>query len=209
MCIRDRVNGVCSVKGHVPPFIATLGIFLAARSVAFIVCGGETIYARAEEPIVAALPFALPVLTVAGAWVCLSGTPVGRSLYAIGGNPEASRLSGLNVGALRVLTFVVGGLTAGLASVIYWARTGSGSNLVGNGAELDAIAAVVIGGTSISGGEGHVIGALIGALMMTVLRNGLVLMGLSDEHQKLVIGAVIVAAVLIDRLRARRAAARV
>jgi ribose transport system permease protein len=198
------VNGIVSVKGGVPSFIATLGMYLVARSAAFLMCGGQTLYEASKELLIPALPVALPILAVAGGWLILSGTRTGRGIYAVGGNLEAARLSGLPTARLRIGTFVAAGLGAGLASVIYWARTGTGSNLAGGAAELDAIAAVVIGGTSISGGEGHVLGSLLGALLMTILRNGLVLAGLSDEHQKLAMGVVIVAAVLLDRLRAHR-----
>lgn len=199
------LNGVCVVRGGVPPFIATLGMYMVARSVAFILCGGQTIYEGTATPAVAALPVLLPVAAVAVGWLVLSATPVGRGIYAVGGNEEAARLSGLPTNRLRIGSFVAAGLCAGVAAVVHWSRTQTGSNLAGGAAELDAIAAVVIGGTSISGGEGHILGSLLGALLMTVLRNGLVLAGLSDEHQKLVMGVVIVVAVLLDRLRARRA----
>ncbi len=201
------VNGLCVVRGGVPPFIATLGMYMAARSVAFVLCGGGTLYQRVDSPAVSMLPVVLPAVTFGLGWLLLSATPGGRAVYAVGGNEEAARLSGLRTGAIRIGTFVAAGLTAGVASTIYWARTQTGSNLAGGAAELDAIAAVVIGGTSISGGEGHILGSLLGALLMTVLRNGLVLAGLSDELQKLVMGVVIVAAVLLDRLRTRKAEA--
>jgi ribose transport system permease protein len=195
------LNGIAVVKGQIPSFIATLGMFLIARSLAFVTSGGQTIYVGSQSTVAKALPVALPVLAVLATWLLLSKTRFGRSLYAVGGNLEAARLSGIRTGTVRIGAFVLSGLAAGLAGVIYWARSGAGSNLAGSYAELDAIAAVIIGGTSISGGEGHVLGSLIGALLMVVLRNGLVLLGLSDELQKLVIGIVIVAAVLVDRLR--------
>lgn len=195
------VNGLAVVNGKVPAFIATLGMYMAARPVAFVASGGQTLYTGTHSPVVSALPVALPIAAVALTWLLLSRTPLGRGLYAVGGNLEAARLSGIRTGAVRMTAFILSGVAAGLAGVIYWARSGAGSNLAGSYAELDAIAAVVLGGTSISGGEGHVLGSLVGALLMTVLRNGLVLLGLSDELQKLVIGIVIVVAVLVDRLR--------
>lgn len=201
------LSGIVTVRGGVPPFISTLGMYLAARSLAFIICGGKTLYGGSATPGVRALPVALPVLAVGAAWLVLARTRFGRAVYAVGGNLEAARLSGIAIDRARVVTFTISGVASGLAAIIYWARTQTGSHLAGGGAELDAIAAVVIGGTSIAGGEGHVIGSLLGALLMTVLRNGLVLAGLSDEHQKLVMGIVIVGAVLLDRVRARRACA--
>lgn len=198
------INGLTVVKGRVPAFIATLGMYMAARPVAFVISGGETIYTGSDIPAMRALPVVLASVAVGLTWLLLSGTRYGRGLYAVGGNIEAARLSGVATGAVRLWAYVCSGLAAGVAGVIYWARSGTGSNLAGSCAELDAIAAVVLGGTSISGGEGHVLGSLVGALLMTVLRNGLVLLGLSDELQKLVIGIVIVVAVLVDRLRGSR-----
>ena len=197
------LNGIVSVKGRIPSFIVTLGMMLVARAVAFVIAGGETIYVGSESAAVKSLPLALPAVTVLAGWLVLDRTRFGRGLYAVGGNTEAARLSGLRVDALRIGAFAICGATAGLAAVIHWARSGTGSNLTGEAAELDAIAAVVIGGTSIVGGEGHVLGTLLGVLLMSVLRNGLVLFELSDELQRLVIGVVIVVAVFIDRLRAR------
>lgn len=198
------INGLAVVKGKVPAFIATLGMYMAARPVAFVISGGETMYTGSDSPAVKALPVLLPSVAVGLTWLLLSGTRYGRGLYAVGGNLEAARLSGVATGAVRLWAYVCSGVAAGVAGIIYWARSGTGSNLAGSYAELDAIAAVVLGGTSISGGEGHVLGSLVGALLMTVLRNGLVLLGLSDELQKFVIGIVIVVAVLVDRLRGSR-----
>lgn len=199
-------NGFCTVKGRVPAFITTLGMLLVARGLAFVLSNGQTLYEQRSASLIQAIPLAMPALTVAAGWLLLAVTRFGRGLYAVGGNAEAARLSGLRVDSLRVSTYVLCGLSGGLASAVHWARSGTGSCLVGSGFELDAIAAVVIGGTSLSGGEGHIIGTVLGALIMTVLRNGLVLMGVSEEWQKIAIGVVIVAAVYLDRLRAGRAA---
>jgi ribose transport system permease protein len=200
-------TGLVTVRGGVPSFIATLAMFLIARSVAFVVSDGQTLYAESKLAIVPLLPLVLPIVVIAAGWFLLAKTAFGRGVYAVGGNEEAARLSGLPVGGIRMTTFLIAAVCSGLAACIHWARTGTGSNLTGEGAELDAIAAVVIGGTSISGGEGQMLGTLVGALMMIVLRNGLVLLGVKDEYQKIVIGVVVVAAVLADRLRARRAPA--
>jgi ribose transport system permease protein len=201
------LNGLCAVKGGVPPFIVTLGMLLAAQSAAYFVAHGDTLAPGVTSGSSWLLPLLLPALVLALSWVALARTRFGRGVYAVGGNREAARLSGLPVDRIGIATFVLAGLASGVASAIYWSRTGTGSCLVGQGQELDAIAAVVVGGTSISGGEGHIAGTLLGALLMSELRNGLVILEFSEEWQKLVIGVVIVAAVFIDRVRARRAGA--
>jgi ribose transport system permease protein len=127
-------------------------------------------------------------------------------MYAVGGNLEASRLSGVPVDRVRILAFAISGLCAGLAGMVYWSRLSMGTYLAGETYELYAIAAVVIGGTSLMGGEGSVLGTLIGALIMAVLYNGLDTVGVDDMPQRIIIGVVIVAAALYDSMRHRRAA---
>ena len=130
----------------------------------------------------------------------LTKTKLGRYIYAIGGNEEAARLSGINVAFYKIIVYGICGLLSGLAAVILTARLNSAQPIAGMMYELDAIAATVIGGTSLMGGEGRVMGTLIGALIMGVLRNGLNILGVSSFLQQIIIGSVIVAAVLFDTI---------
>jgi ribose transport system permease protein len=134
----------------------------------------------------------------------LRRTKLGRYTYAIGGNEEATLLSGINVKLYKTMVYGIAGLLSGLAAILLTARLNSAQPIAGMSYELDAIAATVIGGTSLLGGEGTVIGTLIGALIMAVLRNGLNLLGVSSFIQQIVIGTVIIVAVLIDMALKRR-----
>jgi len=138
------------------------------------------------------------------AYFVLTRTVFGRYLYAIGGNEEATALAGVNVRQQKVVTYALSGLSAAICALLLVARLNSAQPVAGIGYELDAIAAVVIGGTSLLGGSGSVIGTLIGALIMSVLRNGLNLLGVSSYLQQVAIGVVIIAAVLIDMALRRR-----
>jgi len=138
-------------------------------------------------------------------WYVLSSTRFGRRVYAAGGNPHAAKVSGINVTRIRLSVYVISGALAGLAGMILAARTGSALPQAGGAYELDAIAAVVIGGTSLAGGVGHVGGTLIGALLIGVVNNGLDLMGVESYYQQVIKGVLIVAAVLLDQSRNRRA----
>jgi ribose transport system permease protein len=204
-------NGIITVKGRIPSFIATLGMYMVCWGLAYVISGGETITTRAEvmdRSLVRALlplaPVIVPIMAVAAAHALLSSFKFGRFVYAVGGNLEAARLSGIAVDRVRILAFVICGCCAGIGGIIYWAKLGTGSSLAGEAFELYAIAAVIIGGTSLSGGEGTVIGAFIGALIMGVLREGLVIRQVSEHWQKVVFGTVIIGAVLFDSLRRRR-----
>ena len=152
------------------------------------------------------LPWIIPiVLVVLGAWtVVLQRTRVGRYFYAIGGNQSAARLSGIRVDLFKTLVFVISGLGVAVGALILTARLNSGQPNSGQGYELDAIASVVIGGTSLSGGRGTVLGTLAGALLFGVLSNGLVLMNVSPYYQPIIKGAIIVGAVLLDQIGRRR-----
>ncbi len=205
------VNGIITVRGKIPSFIATLGMYMVCWGLAYVFSRGETITTRAEvaaRPAVQAtlplVPILVPIAAVGVAHVLLSSFKFGRFIYAVGGNLQAARLSGIAVDRVRILAFVICGTCAGIGGIIYWAKLGTGSSLAGEAFELYAIAAVIIGGTSLSGGEGTVIGTFIGALIMGVLREGLVILGVSEHWQKVVFGAVIIGAVLFDSLRRRR-----
>jgi ribose transport system permease protein len=200
------LNGVAIAWGRLPPFIATLGMMSIARGCALLftegrpVSGFEQAFRSLATDRVLGIP--APVLLTAVVYVAgrfvLSSTRFGRYVYAMGGNEEATRLSGVNVRLHKTLVYGVSGLTSAVAAVLLTARLNSAQPIAGMMYELDAIAAVVIGGTSLTGGEGGVGGTLIGALIMGVLRNGLNLLGVSSFLQQVVIGLVIVFAVLLD-----------
>jgi ribose transport system permease protein len=206
------INGLLLTKLRLPhPFIPTLGMMNVARGIALAVSGGFPISGLPEgfrwlgAGRVAFIP--APVLLVLA--VCalfhffLSRTTAGRDIFAIGGNKQAAILSGIPVDSRLTLVYAVSGAVAGLAGIVLSGRMNSGYPLAGSGAELDSIAAVIIGGASFFGGVGTVSGTLVGALIIGVLRNGLNLLDVSPYWQTVVIGAVIVMAVWIDVLRQR------
>lgn len=207
------LNGVLLTRLRLPhPFISTLGTMNVGRGVALLLAGGIPISGLSPGFRAAfggdAFGLPMPVVIAALAYGCgfvfLSRTVWGRDLYAIGGNREAARLSGIPVDRRLNLAYTLSGCAAALAGLVLAARMNSGFPLAGSGAELDAIAAVIIGGASFFGGIGGVGGTLIGALIIAFLRNGLNLLDVSAYWQIIVIGAVIVAAVWIDVVRQRQ-----
>jgi len=200
------VNGVLITFGRLPPFIATLGLMSVARGGALLYTDGRPIsgfgpafrWLAIGEVVFLPVPVVVMAIVYAIAHVVLRRTPFGRYAYAIGGNEEAALLSGVPVRFHKTMVYAVCGALSALAAVILTARLNSAQPIAGMNYELDAIAATVIGGTSLMGGQGSVIGTLIGALIMGVLRNGLNLVGVSSFTQQLVIGAVIIVAVLMD-----------
>jgi len=219
------VNGLGLTLLRLPhPFIMTLGTLNVARGLTNLISGGAPVSGLSEPvrflgsaliPIPGGGPFAaIPVsaIVVITAYVLvalfLNKTSVGRHIYAVGGNPQAARVSGINVDRVLLLVYTLCGFFAGLAALLLAGRTNSGFPNAGIGAELDAIAAVIIGGASFFGGRGTVLGVFAGVLIMGLLRNGLNLMNVSVFWQQLLIGVIIILAVYIDVLR-RRAAVRV
>jgi ribose transport system permease protein len=207
------VNGLLITLGNLPPFIATLAMLSAARGLALVISGGvplnpipAPIRSLGSGFLFGFLP--LPVILMVIMWALTVGilrsTYAGRSMYAIGGNEEASRLSGINVSRQKLIIYTLSGLFAGIAGILLTARLASAQPQAGFTFELDAIAAVVIGGASLSGGVGTASGTLIGALILGVLRNGLNLLNVSAFWQQVVIGAVIALAVMTDTLRRRK-----
>jgi ribose transport system permease protein len=200
------LNGLAITLGRLPPFIATLGMMSIARGCALLFTEGRPVsgFDPAFRSIATARLAGIPApvfVTIAVyllAHVVLSETRFGRYVYAMGGNEEATRLSGVNVRLHKTLVYGVSGLASAVAAVLLTARLNSAQPIAGIMYELDAIAATVIGGTSLMGGEGGLGGTVIGALIMGVLRNGLNLLGVSSFVQQIVIGLVIVVAVLID-----------
>lgn len=205
------VNGTLVAYGGLPPFIATLAMLSAARGLALVVSQGQPtptadlVTAMGDE-IGAVIPIPVLIMALMGVLcaIILNRTYSGRAMYAIGGNTEAARLSGINVARQRLVVFALSGVFAGVAGLLLSGRLASAQPQAAEGYELDAIAAVVIGGASLSGGRGRALGTFIGALILAVLRNGLNLLGVSAFWQLVVIGAVIAFAVLLDTFRRRR-----
>jgi ribose transport system permease protein len=202
------LNGLLITRGGLPPFIATLGMMSIARGAALLFTDGRPIsgFSGGFREISTGRPLMIPapvlvmiVVYVVGHFV-LTRTTFGRYVYAIGGNEEATRLSGVRVGLHKTMVYALSGVTSAIAAVTLTARLNSAQPIAGMMYELDAIAATVIGGTSLLGGSGTLVGTLIGALIMGVLRNGLNLLGISSFLQQVVIGGVIIAAVLVDSL---------
>ena len=199
-------NGVLIAFGRLPPFIATLGMMSVARGLALMCAHGRPISDFSERFRFIAtgkcLGIPMPVLIMAVVYLLgnflLTRTKVGRYTYAIGGNEQATRLSGVNVRLYKTLVYGLSGLLSGLAAILLTARLNSAQPIAGIMYELDAIAATVIGGTSLMGGEGKIAGTLVGALIISVLRNGLNLLDVSSYVQQTVIGSVIILAVYLD-----------
>lgn len=199
------VNGMLITKGKLPPFIATLGMMSAARGMAYVVSGGRPYSGYGEKypgflTISNAAVMIFLMFAVFGvAWFLLRSTTFGRAVYAIGGNQEAAWLSGIPTDRILIQVYVLCGFLSGLAAIMQTSRLDSANANAGIMFELNAIAAVVIGGTSLMGGAGSVMGTLGGALIISVLNNGLNLLNVNPNVQPLVLGAVIVLAVLLDQ----------
>lgn len=206
------INGALIAYVRIAPFIVTLAMLSFARGLILILTEGWPITGIPKSflPIAQgdflALPIPLWIMAVAAviAWFVLTKTAFGRRTYAIGGNEQATFLSGINVKAITFRLYMISSLCAALVGVILVARFNSAQADTGTGWELDAIAAAVIGGTSLMGGAGSVLGVLIGAAIMGVIRNGLVLMMVSPYYQTAIIGVIIVLAAVLDRVKSAR-----
>jgi ribose transport system permease protein len=211
------VNGLNVSVLRLPPFIATLAMMLVAQGLALVVSNSTPIYfdnapAYIDLSIGSIIPGtdfpnAVLILAVVAvlAGVLLNKTVFGRYTYSIGSNEEATALSGIDVRRWKILIYTIAGLFTGLAGVMISARLGSAQPATGMGYELQAIAAVVIGGTSLSGGKGSIVGTIIGALIISVLNNGLQIMSIPQEWQNVILGLVILVAVYADMARKRTA----
>ena len=204
------VNGALVTLGGVAPFIVTLGMMTIARGLALIFSGGRPVADMSNELTALAGDFVgipIPVLCFAGvalaAWFFLSNFRLGRHIYAVGGNENAARAAGVPVEQVKLFAYGLCGLLAGLAGVVLAARITTGQPNAGQAYELDAIAAVVIGGTSLAGGVGTITGTLLGVLLIGVINNGLDLQGVSSYYQAVIKGVIIVGAVWLDRRQAR------
>lgn len=207
------VNGALVTKVNIPPFIATLGLMMSVRGLNMVFTEGRAIYfldypifrMLAHGKLFDLIPYPVLYLFATGfmAAFILRRTVFGRYIYAVGSNEEAARLSGINVQRVKLMVYTLCGLLTGIAGMILAARLNSGQPSAGVSYELEAIAAVVIGGTSLTGGIGTIGGTVIGAFIMSVLKNGLNLMGVSQFWQMVATGIVVVAAVYLDNLRKR------
>ncbi len=213
-------SGVLISRFRIPPFIATLGVMMIAKGLSLVVSGLKPIYFN-DSPeftlissgsvlnaIIPGLQIPNAVLVFFGiaivASFALNYTVLGRYTYALGSNEEAVRLSGVNANRWKIVVYTVCGGICGLAGIVMAARLNSAQPSLGQGYELDAIAAAVIGGTSLSGGEGTILGTVIGAFIMSVLTNGLRILSVPQEWQTVVTGVIVIFAVYADILRRRR-----
>ena len=201
------VNGIGISLGKLPPFIMTLGMMTALRGLSLVISGGLPISGISDAYIQVAggeVFGAIPNLVlyfIVAVIICsfiLSKTVYGRRVYACGGNMQTARVSGINVTGIQISVYAISGIMAGLAGFILTSRTSVGQPTAGDGYELDAITACVIGGISMSGGIGKTRGVVIGALLMTVIVNGLDILGVSSNYQQIIKGAIIIFAVLAD-----------
>jgi len=212
--ILGGVSGTVIAKMKIPPFIATLGMMQVSRGLALVLSDTHPIYFNdtpnyglisSESSISLLIPgleipngvFVMFGVAIVGA-IILNRTIMGRYIFALGSNEEAARLSGMNVDRWKIATYALSGLICGVAGLIISSRLNSAQPALGMGYELDAIAATVIGGTSLSGGRGTMMGTIIGAFIMSTLINGLRVMGVHEEWQIVVTGVIIVAAVYVD-----------
>lgn len=203
-------SGLLITKGKLPPFISTLGIQQVCRGLTLTLSEGRPLYpyhnfikdvGGTTNKLV---PVYIMVLLFVFAWWLLRYTKQGRNTYAVGGNIEAARLSGINTDRVVTLAYIISGFMAAIGGIILTGRLNTAQPTAGIGYETDAIAATVIGGTSMKGGEGRIVGTFFGALFISALRNGLSIINVSSFIQQIVIGLVIIFAVLFDTMRARK-----
>lgn len=204
-------NGVVIAKGRIPPFIVTLGMLSIARGLAYVLSDGKPISGLSASFLVLGrasvfgvpVPILIMLLMVVLTWCVMKKRVFGKHVYALGGNEEAARVSGIDVDRVKIKVYVFAGLMAGLGGLVLASRIATGHPNSGNGYELDAIAATVIGGTSLSGGIGTVGGTIIGALIIGVLNNGLDILSVPAYYQQIAKGLIIILAVLMDRKNVR------
>jgi ribose transport system permease protein len=213
-------SGVLIAKLKIPPFIATLGMMMLLKGLALVISGTKPIYFNdtpefamiSQESLIGYFLPSLPIpnavlilfVVAVAASLVLNKTVLGRYTFALGSNEEAVRLSGVNVDFWKIVVYSLNGAICGIAGLLIASRLNSAQPALGQGYELDAIAAVVIGGTSLSGGTGTILGTIIGAFIMSVLTNGLRIMSVAQEWQTVVTGVIIILAVYADILRRRK-----
>lgn len=203
------INGIFVAKWRMPAFVVTLGMLSMARGFTFLTTDGMPVpridrrFLVVGQGVFLGVPVPVWILLAVFAlgWVTLYKTRYGRYIYAVGGNEKSAKISGINTRLIVFTVYVISGTLSALGGIILTARTTAGLPQAGQAYELDAIAAVVIGGTSLSGGQGQIIGTLFGALLLGVINNGLDLLGVSSYFQLVIKGAIIIGAVLLDSLR--------
>lgn len=211
--VLGSINGILVSIVQLPPFIVTLGMMGAARGMALLYTNGASISIREATAFrvisdgdVLGIP--VPGLIMIGVfvvgWILLNKTQLGYYIFAVGGNVEASRLSGINVRFVKYAVYAIEGICTGIGAVILTSRLGTGQPVAGSGLEMDAIAAVVIGGTSLAGGIGSMFGTFVGAFVSILIKNGLNLMNINAYWQQIAIGVAVVCAVAIDTTLARK-----
>lgn len=213
------LSGFFIARLKIPPFIATLGMMLIYKGLSLAICGAKPIYFTSTPgftqistgsivgAIIPAVPLPNGVLILFGVAIIaafvLGRTVLGRFIFAMGSNEEALRLSGVNIGNWKIAVYALAGAVCGVAGILIASRINSAQPAIGQGYELDAIAAVVIGGTSLSGGRGTMLGTMVGALIISVVANGLRILSVPQEWQIVVTGSIIILAVYLDILRRR------
>lgn len=207
-------NGLMVTKLRLPPFIATLGTLSMGRGLMYWITHGWPVTLSFEHPFLSlgqgyVGPVPVPVIVMLALYIAaaifLSRTSIGRYIYAVGGNEQAARFSGIRVSWVKIVVYTISGFCCAISGLILLARMVSAQPMAGLGYELPVIAACAIGGTSLMGGEGTILGTLMGAALMGILQNGMVLVGIDTYAQQAVTGAVIVIAVTLDQWRQRRA----
>lgn len=216
-CLLGLFSGVVISYLKIPPFIATLGVMISARGLALVLSGGRPVYFTqntffnkiySNDFLFVPMPVIYLFLLFFITWFLLNKSVIGRYIFAVGSNEETARLSGVPVYKTKIFAYMFSGFMCAVAGILMISRLSSGQPSIASGLELDAIAATVIGGTSLAGGEGTVLGTLIGALIMSVLRNGLNLMQVNQFWQQVLIGLVVILAVYLDILRRQREAVK-
>nr|WP_236288265.1 ABC transporter permease [Paenibacillus allorhizoplanae] len=208
------ISGLLVAKMKIPPFIATLAMMMVTKGLSLVISGAKPIYFT-DTPgftqismgsIISGIPNAILIFFGAAivASIILTKTIIGRYNFALGSNEESTRLSGVNVDYWKIVIYTLTGVFSGIAGIMMASRLNSAQPALGSGYELEAIAAVVIGGTSLSGGKGSILGTVIGALIMSVLTNGLRILSVKQEWQTVIVGIVIVLAVYADMMRRRK-----
>ncbi|MCL2828604.1 MAG: ABC transporter permease [Oscillospiraceae bacterium] len=206
------LNGVIITKGKIQPFIGTLGMMVMARGLVLLITGGLAVRDIPESMLVIGsqrlwgVPYSAFVFMVIAiiAWILLNKTTLGRNVMAVGGNAEASRTSGIRVDRTKIIVYGLCGFAAAIAGFLYMGRVNSVPPLMATGMELQAITAVALGGTSLAGGNGSIVGTIIGVLTIGVLNNGLQLMEFSPAWQQVILGGMIIAVVIFDSWRKRK-----
>jgi len=204
--IMGLANAFIINEFKVPPLIVTLGMMTALRGVAYLITGGLPVFGFTEsftligQGYIGIIPVPVIIMLVAFAlgYIVLNKFTVGRYIYGVGGNEEASRLSGVSVKKIKYLVYSVSGFLCGIAGVVLLSRTNSGQPKAGTSYEMDIITAVVLGGVSITGGEGKIVGVIAGVMIMGVLSNGMIITNVGDYVQRIIQGLVLVAAVAFD-----------